>query len=467
MKKLLFIAAVAILAACSKQIDNVETTVDKYNGYDQFLKEGEVEKALKIRGGVIGTVTYGLILDPAPDDDFYPESYFYVTYETTGDWELVKTHMYAGKWKHKPRNRRGNRKRFRFPHKTSFDPYITTHTYKIDLNDLPPYTQPGFIVAAHAKVYNPAKCGDNGYRHAWAAWDRRFRCSGWGGYSIYYYEEPEEPHTNYYAIDYDANGRLNVYLIDIPGEEGEDPTADIIFYEDGVGTPPGDPDDGVAIDPESNNIYFIDYSTNPNTLMVNNLDEEDTDSYEVGAFPEDDPVTGITFQKDENSNTGTLYYVNEVDDPDGNTDFEIHAVLIEDDGNGGLTFGTNDVLVTIANDDILAIKDITFDPMDTQYLFLIGEVANEEAQLLIYGGGLLTQQDILDLNGEQISTTTAPQLAFSGDGTLYLIDGNWGSLSELSGAQTGQVIDTEESGITPLPDPGVRGVAGTISIPEN
>ncbi len=87
-KMLLFIAAVAILAACSKETPN-ESPLDKYNGYDQFLKEGEIEKELLSKGGGVGWVTYGFILDPLQDDDFYPDSYFYVKYETTEDWELI------------------------------------------------------------------------------------------------------------------------------------------------------------------------------------------------------------------------------------------------------------------------------------------------------------------------------------------------------------------------------------------
>ena len=61
-KMLLFIAAVVILAACSKK-DASENTLERFNGYDQFLKAGEIYKDLRIRGGVVGTVTYRLNFD--------------------------------------------------------------------------------------------------------------------------------------------------------------------------------------------------------------------------------------------------------------------------------------------------------------------------------------------------------------------------------------------------------------------
>ncbi len=82
--------------------------------------------------------------------------YLYVTYATTGDWRLKKTHMnVSSSLDGVPTNRPGIPIPGQFEYSESHD-NITSYTYKISLNDL---DGDSFVIAAHAEV---VKLNNNG-----------------------------------------------------------------------------------------------------------------------------------------------------------------------------------------------------------------------------------------------------------------------------------------------------------------
>jgi hypothetical protein len=441
MKKLLlFVALLGLLAACSKT-EPTDIVVDKWNGYEDFYKMGEMYRDLRIRHHVIGTVTYGI------DDN----ANFYVTYETDGDWELVKTHMFAGEWKNKPRRKHHSPKLPRFPYKTNHNPYVTTYTYTIPLTQLPPAEEPGFVVAANAIVYNSNKCGDNDYKEAWADWDRKFRCSGWGGYSIYYYNEPYEPHTTYYSVEYDG-GDLNVFLVD-----ATDGVYDTILTEPGVGNP--STDDGASVDPLTGYIFYTNYSDG--NLYVNLQDEDETPSYAVG--PLEGTVKSATYYD------GTFYYINETVNNSGETVNEIREVTVSVDPTTSEFYfnSSDDVVVGIIPSTFTAINDITFDPTSTGDLYLIGETGDGNAQLLVYDqtAQTLTNTVITDAGGSPVIISSNPQIAFTDGGDLYMVNAAdpSGDIVSILTASPGVVTYTVEEPIVEVPFP-FAALGGNVTV---
>lgn len=75
----------------------------------------------------------------------------YVKYETTGGWEITKTHLaVATEESGIPQNRAGNPKVGQFPHSTSHAPPVTDFTYTIPLSSWAAGST--LCIAAHAKV---------------------------------------------------------------------------------------------------------------------------------------------------------------------------------------------------------------------------------------------------------------------------------------------------------------------------
>ena len=73
MKKIyLFLIAIVVLASCTKQATDDQQIADKWNGYQKYLKTGEMVHTLWAGKNInVGTVTYGI------DDN----ANFYVTYD--------------------------------------------------------------------------------------------------------------------------------------------------------------------------------------------------------------------------------------------------------------------------------------------------------------------------------------------------------------------------------------------------
>lgn len=104
----------------------------------------------------------------------------YVTYTTTSNWLLKKSHLYVGPCSAIPTNKGGNPMIGLFPYQTSFNPYVNTYTYIIPLSSL---DDSCICIAAHAEL---VLIGQNGNivqtETGWAgesliggnSWARRF-----------------------------------------------------------------------------------------------------------------------------------------------------------------------------------------------------------------------------------------------------------------------------------------------------
>ncbi len=70
-KAILFLSGILLLASCSQK-NNIESPADRWNGYEKFLKAGEVTYDLFAGKNIlVGTVTYGITED----------ANFYATYD--------------------------------------------------------------------------------------------------------------------------------------------------------------------------------------------------------------------------------------------------------------------------------------------------------------------------------------------------------------------------------------------------
>ncbi len=85
------------------------------------------------------------------NDDFN----LYITYATSGGWELVETHLaVADELSGIPQTKKGNPIPGQFPYATDHDPAVTTYTYVIPLADLGFIPDGKVVIAAHAKAVN-------------------------------------------------------------------------------------------------------------------------------------------------------------------------------------------------------------------------------------------------------------------------------------------------------------------------
>lgn len=373
MKKLLLLSGIVLLLiGCQKQQQD-EQLADKWNGYEKFYKSGEMVKTLIAGQNIdVGTVTYGI--------DF--NANFYVTYQTSGSWVMLETHMFAGVWADLPKNKPGNPKVGQFPYSGSHGAGVTTVTYTIPLENLPPCEDPGFIVATHAVVKNLSN-GQN--ETAWGNWDNEFCDRRWGGYSIYYYNEPPVAHTLLYGSAYD-NGLLNIYVINATNGE-----SDLVLSED-IGTYPTDTYDGIAWDPVSNYLFFTTYSEGVvSELMINTMDEN-TISFSAGTL--NGVAQSATFYD------GKFYYINEAD----NT---INAVIFSSDWS----IGSETVVSTIPSN--IVVNDLAISP-DGSTIYMVG-VYQTNTQLIS-----------LDMSTDTYSTLNInlagdTQIAYGSDDQLYTV----------------------------------------------
>lgn len=408
---LLFVAALALLASCNKK-EATDNTVDKWNGYEEYYKTGEMYKDIVTRkGAVVGTATYGI------DDN----ANFYVTLETSGAWEFSKTFMYAGKWKNMPKRRKRKPKTRDFPFNEKHDPFVTSVTYTIPLVDLPPAEEPGFVVAAGGRAYNPNKCWDDDdytLKKVWATWDRRFSCKTWGGYSNYYYNQPYEPHTILYGTEY-RNDSLAIYLID-----ATDGTSTLIST-DYVGTPPDTTFDGTAWDPTTGQFFFTNYGVQE--LWVDNMDS--TDAYKVG------DLGGIAASA--TYDNGSFYYVDQ-------TNNQVMEVVLT--GTDTLSIASETLVSTVPTS--IAVNDIAYDPVGGTIYFVGVYQTNVE---------LIS----LDVTTDTYSTITLAetiqpdaQIAYGDDGSLYMVSGSvngGGSIVSALDPQTGVATPIDDNVIVPVP----------------
>lgn len=399
MKKMfLFVAAIAILAACSKKGVNDET-LDKWNGYSN-LKDGELVQTLWAgQHDSAGYVTYGI------DED----ANFYATYTTVDGWEMSETHFFAGDKGLMPLNKPGNPKIGKFPYKDSFNPPVTEVTYTIELIQLPQAEVDGFVAAAHAVVHGP-----NGQETAWGFGDYSFTDKGWGWYTTYWYQQDQNLFTILYSMDY-IDGSLLLYEVDATNNTL------VNTYEESLDLGVGVTIDGFAYDPITSNLFFATSAQELWVLIV----ESDNNSVLVGTL--DGAATSATFYE------GNYYYVD-------NADNEIKEVTFS--GTETLSISSESDYSTIPS--AIAVNDIAFEPTGDN-LYIIG-VYNTNVEFI----GLEIITDTYSTIQLDETITSDAQIAYGDDDNLYMVSGSidgGGSIVSTLSPETGVSVPIEQDSL--------------------
>lgn len=108
----------------------------------------------------------------------------YVTYTTTGSWQLQETHLYVGSFEGLPKTSTGNPKIGNFPYKDSLSAGETTYTYTVPLSSLG--DDQCFVIAAHASVVQLGPDGEvTQQQTAWGAGNQFNESGSWATYSVY------------------------------------------------------------------------------------------------------------------------------------------------------------------------------------------------------------------------------------------------------------------------------------------
>lgn len=105
----------------------------------------------------------------------------YVTYSTTGCWEIGETHLYVGEAANIPTNGANTPVPGQFPYKTEHAAGVTAFTYTIPLADLPSC----YAIAAHAAVGCTSGDNDGQEETAWSFGVEFPNTNRWGWYSEY------------------------------------------------------------------------------------------------------------------------------------------------------------------------------------------------------------------------------------------------------------------------------------------
>lgn len=403
MKKfyLLFVA-VALLMSCMKQ--NPINEISDQSGNQQRIKFDMTEPLLAGQYIEVGYMHYqqiGEVWDTLE-----------VTYEITDyNWEITETHLFAGTYP-PPMNKPGAPQIGQFPFSIeNLAPGTHQVTYTISENDL---SLTDFTLAAHCIVHN-VSTGKN--ETAWGHGESMFD-KGWGMYVRVNWDEPTapvDPNTVLFGTKY-AQDTLKVYRIDV--------TANSITLNLSEYFPSTDGEiDGAAFDVSSGTFFF----TQSNNLFVNRLNDT-VPSYNVGS------LDGVAA-------SGTFYYTNDVPTyyyVDGTTNI-IHAASLD----GDMTYISNESLLDTVPTQV-TVNDIAMNPTgDT--LYILGDNNTlMETQLIKYSFSDNTFYTL----GNSIDVNPTSQIAFGGDGSLYVISPN------IEGGTYGSFFAT-------------IGVDGTLTIIEN
>lgn len=142
LSSVFLMAATFALTACEKEVQ--QPVVDQYAvemftraDLSSYFGTPAVVDFLAGQHTLAGTITVG---NDAEN--------LYITYETTGDWMIKATHLYAGTPEGLPVNKQNSPQNGHFPYKGTFSPYTTSQTYTIPLSELPQC----LTIAAHAEV---------------------------------------------------------------------------------------------------------------------------------------------------------------------------------------------------------------------------------------------------------------------------------------------------------------------------
>jgi hypothetical protein len=400
MKNVYFlIIAILVLASCEKK-SPVEEQTDKWNGYQKYLKMGEVVHTLWAGQHInVGTATYGI------DDN----ANFYVTYNTTASgWTMSETHMFAGDKRNMPLNKPGSPKIGQFPNSGTHNPRISTKTYRVPLTTLPPAAEPGFVVAAHCIVRSPSGQVET----AWADGDFAFKDKNWGWYDVYYFNQPENPYTILYGTTYTEDSLKLYYLNMTTG-------AVTLVLKEFVGNTAGTYD-GTAYDVESGMFFFVNYYTRQ--LFVNQMGDANP-SFSAG-YLNGTAASGTYYN-------GAFYYIN----PDFNTINRVNFT-------SNWMIASETALDTIPN--VVTVNDIAMSPAG-DYLYMVGEVDGGSTEMIKWSIAADTYYTIaLNLN-------EGSQIAYGSDGFLYAIEpvaqGGSTSAAYIVNPNTGVLTEIEEGHI--------------------
>jgi hypothetical protein len=371
MKNLFLLLIVAMLAISCTQKDNQDKPVaDKWNGYQKFLKSGEVYHTLWAGRNInVGTATYGIDAN----------GNFYVTYDCTASgWTISETHMFAGDKILLPVNKPGSPKIGLFPNSGTHNPRVSTWTYTVPLTSLPKCAEPGFVVATHCVVRSPSGQVET----AWAEGECKFTDKDWGWYSIYYFNQPPNKFTILYGTAY-VNDTLKLYHMDVTNGK-----TDLILKEY-LGAN-GGRTDAAAYDDGTGMFFFANYTTN--VLYANQLKDVDP-SFVSGTLG--GRAASATYYNN------AYYYV----DDDLNT---INKVTF----TSSWAVASQVVLDTIPS--TIVVNDIAMNPTGT-FMYMMGEVSGGGRELISW-----------DVNTEtfysmSIAINSGAQIAYGSDGVLYAI----------------------------------------------
>ncbi|MCK5337167.1 MAG: hypothetical protein KAJ50_00095, partial [Bacteroidales bacterium] len=297
MRKLfLLLIVVAVFAGCSK--DEVVEPIDSINLKD-YVMTAQLYAGQYIH---VGSVTF---IDTE-------DGFFHVTYNLINGWTMSESHVYAGPIGDIPVNKPGAPKIGNFTYQETHDPAVATHTYtfpSVSDND-----QDNYALAAHCVVNHPDENEETG----WASLGTTFSDKGWGSYCEDFYFEATHIDNDFYGIEQNDDGTLNLVLIKGGENQG------YVILTENVGS--NGTIEAAAYDPATGNLFFVI----GNTLYVNNMGSEEI-SVVVGSLS-GLPIGGVFLD-------GNYYYID--GDPLSPNFNEIIQVILTPDGNGGWSLTEN------------------------------------------------------------------------------------------------------------------------------
>jgi hypothetical protein len=367
----LIMAMSLMLVSCARQ-PMPEEPAEAWNGYFDYLKQGEVVHTLWAGQNInVGTVTYGI------DSN----ANFYVTYQCISGWLISESHMFAGDKAQMPLNKPGSPKVGRFPHSAVHQPRVDMVTYRVPLATLPPAEDPGFVVASHCVVHGPGGQKET----AWAEGDYTFSDKGWGWYDIYFFNQSENMYTLLFGTQCGSDS-LVLYMVDVTNINS------VVIFSERHGIATG-PYDGAAYDAESLTLFYCDVS---NGSLWATAIADSTPSVLAGTL-QGMPMGGAFYD-------GSYYYVDA-------TFNRINKVLF---GEG---WTINGIVELAAIPGALIVNDLAFDLSGTS-LYILGDTPG--------GIGELLKWSVADNSFSSVSADFEPgsQLAFGSDNELYIVTGS-------------------------------------------
>jgi hypothetical protein len=116
----------------------------------------------------------------------------YVTFETSGDWWLQKTHLHVAEtFTDIPQNNKGNPKIGNFAYQTTHDPRVQSYTYVIAKSSIGDGDIDSLVIAAHAEVVRIVDGEVVQSETGWGDGDRFVDKGSWATYFSYSWQDCE------------------------------------------------------------------------------------------------------------------------------------------------------------------------------------------------------------------------------------------------------------------------------------